>query len=117
MAGHCERKGPMESVAATVGIIGLNVECGKMRDGAVSIAGIVATIRSSRNDGARALGLREIGTCISGANRIACPACKVVWDDQMIDEFSQPEGGLGMTFDVSQDRDTQIAYLCRDLRQ
>ncbi len=88
-----------------------------MRDGAVCSAGIVTTIRSSGDDGGATLGLREIGACISGAHRIACPSCKVVRDDQMIDEFSQPEGGLGMAFDVSQDRDTQIAYLVRDLRQ
>ena len=51
-----------------------------------------------------------------GINGITCPSCKVEWDDQMVDEASQEESGLGMAFYVSQDRDTESAYLFCDFR-
>src|SRR6266851_796096 len=104
----------MESVAATVCVEGLNFERGKMSDVAVCAAGVVTTIRSGRDDGVGASGLREIGTRIHWISGITCPSCKVDWDYQMVDEVSQPESGLGMSFDVSQDRNTEITYLFCD---
>jgi hypothetical protein len=104
----------MEGVAATVCIEGLNFECGKMSDRAACASGVITTVRSSRNDRSGSASLREVRTRICRINGITCPPRKVEWDYQVVDEVSQEESGLGMAFYVSQDRDTENAYLFCD---
>src|SRR5258708_36892544 len=104
----------MEGVASTVCVEGFNFERGKMSDGAICGAGIVTAVRSSRNDGDGAPGLREVGTRIRRVIGLTCPPCKVDWGDQIVDQASQTESGLAASFEVSQDGNTEMRYLLGD---
>jgi len=98
----------MEGVAATICVEGFNFERGKMSDGAIGGAGIVATVRSSRNDDGGAPGLREVGTRVHGSSDLLAHRAKSSGKTRWSTKVSQAESGLGASFDVSQDGNTRF---------